>query len=232
LFNLSVFRVENDCSLKKDRNGCKQEPSGATPSTPQTTATITTNTTNTANTTLTTTTSPQSQHTSLALQIVSTEPAKERTSIDLTAITEEFKEYLESNTTIPELEIEPEINATPVSITEKKEPFVPTPVAEPATVPEVKVVEKPVPVQEPVNPPDPAPTSSGSNGGELEFPPPPPKPAWKQGGTQAEYKQFMINRYKYEQWENAKILHRRKMEEGNTEAAQNIIKRLQAELNA
>eukprot|EP01120_Amphizonella_sp_Union-15-10_P001687 TRINITY_DN11839_c0_g1_i1.p1 TRINITY_DN11839_c0_g1~~TRINITY_DN11839_c0_g1_i1.p1 ORF type:complete len:618 (-),score=133.26 TRINITY_DN11839_c0_g1_i1:9-1862(-) len=67
---------------------------------------------------------------------------------------------------------------------------------------------------------------------DLVFPSEPPKPFWKLGGTEYEYKQFMIAKYKHEQWENSAILFKRRVEEGNFEAAQTIINRVLLEINS
>jgi len=42
-------------------------------------------------------------------------------------------------------------------------------------------------------------------------PPPFPKPAFAKGGTQEEYKIFMVQKYQFESWENTNILLGRKL---------------------
>jgi len=42
-------------------------------------------------------------------------------------------------------------------------------------------------------------------------PPAPPKPTFRPGGTEEEYKQYMVAKYDYETWENSIILLARKL---------------------
>ena len=46
-----------------------------------------------------------------------------------------------------------------------------------------------------------------------EMPPPPPKPQPIMNPTKEQYKQFMIERYAYEKWENDTLLLRRRIEQ-------------------
>jgi len=38
------------------------------------------------------------------------------------------------------------------------------------------------------------------------FPPEPPKPVFREGGSEEEYKEYMKTRYKYEEWENSLLV--------------------------
>jgi len=58
----------------------------------------------------------------------------------------------------------------------------------------------------------------------LVFPASPTKPLFQKGQTEGEYKKYMIDRYKYEKWENSKLLFDRRVAEGNKLAASRIIK--------
>eukprot|EP01110_Echinostelium_bisporum_P006859 TRINITY_DN26857_c0_g1_i1.p1 TRINITY_DN26857_c0_g1~~TRINITY_DN26857_c0_g1_i1.p1 ORF type:complete len:106 (-),score=25.15 TRINITY_DN26857_c0_g1_i1:88-405(-) len=42
-------------------------------------------------------------------------------------------------------------------------------------------------------------------------PPAPPKPTFRPGGSEDEYKNYMLQKYEYEAWENATILLSRKL---------------------
>eukprot|EP01121_Diplochlamys_sp_Union-15-3_P000818 TRINITY_DN1067_c0_g2_i1.p1 TRINITY_DN1067_c0_g2~~TRINITY_DN1067_c0_g2_i1.p1 ORF type:complete len:274 (+),score=71.21 TRINITY_DN1067_c0_g2_i1:134-955(+) len=57
----------------------------------------------------------------------------------------------------------------------------------------------------------------------LVFPPAPNKPAFVKGQGESAYKKYMIDRYRYEKWENSKLLFERHMSEGNKLAAAKIV---------
>jgi len=61
----------------------------------------------------------------------------------------------------------------------------------------------------------------------------PTKPEWKGEGTEEEYKAYMRNKYKYEQWENGLILYKMRMKDGASgEQLQQIVDRILNELNS
>eukprot|EP01121_Diplochlamys_sp_Union-15-3_P017811 TRINITY_DN6356_c0_g1_i1.p1 TRINITY_DN6356_c0_g1~~TRINITY_DN6356_c0_g1_i1.p1 ORF type:complete len:590 (-),score=102.38 TRINITY_DN6356_c0_g1_i1:15-1541(-) len=132
---------------------------------------------------------------------------------DLMAAVSDFKLDIGMEVTLPPNNKEPE-----------KKPEQPSPVIPRDKKPEPVAEKKPIdpPIPEKLDPPALV---------ALPFPPGPPPATWKPGGTETEYKAYMITRYKTEQWENAKVLHQRKLNEGNIEAANNVIKRIQAELD-
>jgi len=47
---------------------------------------------------------------------------------------------------------------------------------------------------------------------KLKLPEPFTKPSFKEGGSMGEYKQYMIDRLKYEEWENSILLMAKKNE--------------------
>eukprot|EP01125_Pyxidicula_operculata_P000318 TRINITY_DN10373_c0_g1_i1.p2 TRINITY_DN10373_c0_g1~~TRINITY_DN10373_c0_g1_i1.p2 ORF type:complete len:114 (+),score=45.19 TRINITY_DN10373_c0_g1_i1:41-382(+) len=63
------------------------------------------------------------------------------------------------------------------------------------------------------------------------FPPAPKKTDKFEGGGEDEYKEWMRQRMKYEKWENSLTLYKMREKDGNTEACQQIVERLNAELN-
>mmetsp|Transcript_2774 Transcript_2774/g.3106 ORF Transcript_2774/g.3106 Transcript_2774/m.3106 type:complete len:119 (+) Transcript_2774:77-433(+) len=61
------------------------------------------------------------------------------------------------------------------------------------------------------------------------YPAKPAQPAMS-GDSEEEYKRFMRAKYKLEQWENGLILYRMKIKEGNMQACEQIVARIETEL--
>ena len=63
------------------------------------------------------------------------------------------------------------------------------------------------------------------------FPTRPPEPVFDGNGGEDEYKEYMRKKVVYDQWENSLTLYNMRLKDGNMEACEAIIQKLQASID-